>query len=154
MLHVICTRLRPGHLSVRVGDSSRRCEEIVKKISNSAFECDYYYYITLISPSILCFSHHSYQSVNPLLFTSFLSVRQSSAFHITLISPSILCFSHHSYQSVNPLLFTSLLSVRQSSAFHITLISPSILCFSNCFYQSDLWLSVSPLLLLIVHQSS
>ena len=31
MLHVICTRLRPGHLSVRVGDSSRRCEEIVKK---------------------------------------------------------------------------------------------------------------------------
>ena len=31
MLHVICTRLRLGHLSVRVGDSSRRCEEIVKK---------------------------------------------------------------------------------------------------------------------------
>ena len=28
---MICTRLRPGHLSVRVGDSSRRCEEIVKK---------------------------------------------------------------------------------------------------------------------------
>ena len=44
MLHVICTRLRPGHLSVLVGDSSRLCEEIVKKISNSAFECDYYYY--------------------------------------------------------------------------------------------------------------
>ena len=43
MLHVICTRLRPGHLSVRVGDSLRRCEEIVK-ISNSTFECDYYYY--------------------------------------------------------------------------------------------------------------
>ena len=39
-----CTWLRPGHLSVHVGDSSRRCEEIVKKISNSAFECDYYYY--------------------------------------------------------------------------------------------------------------
>ena len=31
MLRVICARLRPGHLSVRVGDSSRRCEEIVKK---------------------------------------------------------------------------------------------------------------------------
>ena len=30
MLHVICTRLRPGHLSVRVGDGSRRSEEIVK----------------------------------------------------------------------------------------------------------------------------
>ena len=28
---MICTRLRPGHLSVRVGDSSRRSEEIVKK---------------------------------------------------------------------------------------------------------------------------
>ena len=27
---MICARLRPGHLSVRVGDSSRRCEEIVK----------------------------------------------------------------------------------------------------------------------------
>ena len=31
MLHAICTRLRLAHLSVRVGDSSRRCEEIVKK---------------------------------------------------------------------------------------------------------------------------
>ena len=30
MLHVICTQLRPGHLSARVGDSSQRCEEIVK----------------------------------------------------------------------------------------------------------------------------
>ena len=27
---MICTRLCPGHLSVRVGDSSGRCEEIVK----------------------------------------------------------------------------------------------------------------------------
>ena len=33
MLHVNCTRLRPGHLSVRVGDSLRRSEEIVKKKS-------------------------------------------------------------------------------------------------------------------------
>ena len=31
VLHVICTRLRPGRLSVRVGDSSRHSEEIVKK---------------------------------------------------------------------------------------------------------------------------
>ena len=31
MLHVICTRLRPGHLSVRVGDGLGRSEEIVKK---------------------------------------------------------------------------------------------------------------------------
>ena len=30
MLHVICTRLYPGH-SARVGDGSRRSEEIVKK---------------------------------------------------------------------------------------------------------------------------
>ena len=31
-------------MSVRVGDSSRRSEEIVKKISNCTFPCDYYYY--------------------------------------------------------------------------------------------------------------
>ena len=31
VLHVICTRLRLGQLSVRVGDGSRRSEEIVKK---------------------------------------------------------------------------------------------------------------------------
>ena len=31
MLHVICTRLRPGHLSVCVGDSSRRSEGNIKK---------------------------------------------------------------------------------------------------------------------------
>ena len=30
VLRVICTLLRPGHLSVRVGDSSRHSEEIVK----------------------------------------------------------------------------------------------------------------------------
>ena len=29
VLHVVCTRLRPGHLSVRVGDGSLRSEEIV-----------------------------------------------------------------------------------------------------------------------------
>ena len=28
MLHVICTRMRLGHLSVRVGDSLRHSEEI------------------------------------------------------------------------------------------------------------------------------
>ena len=43
MLHVICALLRPGHLSVRVGDSSRRNEEI-GKISNCAFQCDHYYH--------------------------------------------------------------------------------------------------------------
>ena len=32
MLHVICTRLHPGHLSVCVGDSSRGREEIVKNL--------------------------------------------------------------------------------------------------------------------------
>ena len=30
-MHVICTQLRPGHLSVRVGDGSQRSEETVKK---------------------------------------------------------------------------------------------------------------------------
>ena len=44
MFHVICTRLRLGHVSVRVGDGSRRSEKIVNKISNCAFECCYYYY--------------------------------------------------------------------------------------------------------------
>ena len=32
VLHVICTRLRPGHLSVCVGDGSRCSEEIVKNL--------------------------------------------------------------------------------------------------------------------------
>ena len=40
---MICTRLCPGHSSVRVGDSSRRSEEIVK-ILNCTLQCDYYYY--------------------------------------------------------------------------------------------------------------
>ena len=31
IMHVTCTPLRPGNLSVRVGDGSRRSEEIVKK---------------------------------------------------------------------------------------------------------------------------
>ena len=43
VLHVICTRMRPGHLSVHVGDSLRHTEEIVQ-ISHCAFECNYYYY--------------------------------------------------------------------------------------------------------------
>ena len=32
MLHVICTRLRTDHLSIRVGDDSRRSEETVKHL--------------------------------------------------------------------------------------------------------------------------
>ena len=32
VLHVICTQLRLGHLKVRVGDSLRRSEEIVKNL--------------------------------------------------------------------------------------------------------------------------
>ena len=53
MLHVICTRLRPGHLSARAGDGSRRSEEIVKN-STCAFECDYYYIIIipLVCPGV------------------------------------------------------------------------------------------------------
>ena len=54
MLHVVCTRLSPGRLSVRVGDSSRRSEETVKKkkkISNYASQCDHYYY---------CYYEHYY----------------------------------------------------------------------------------------------
>ena len=40
---MIYTWLRPGHLSVHVGDSSRRCQEIVK-ILIYAFEYNWYYY--------------------------------------------------------------------------------------------------------------
>ena len=43
VLGVFCTQLRSGHLSIRVGDSSRRSEKIVK-ISKCAFQCDCYYY--------------------------------------------------------------------------------------------------------------
>ena len=43
VLHMICTGRRPGHLSVHVGDSSRRSEEPVDN-SNWAFQCNYYYY--------------------------------------------------------------------------------------------------------------
>ena len=32
VVHVICTRLRPSHLSERVGDGSRRSVEIVKHL--------------------------------------------------------------------------------------------------------------------------
>ena len=32
VLHVICTRLRPGYSSICFGDSSRHCEEIVKNL--------------------------------------------------------------------------------------------------------------------------
>ena len=43
VLHVICTRLHPGHFSILVGDSLWRSEEIVKLL-NCIFQCDYYYY--------------------------------------------------------------------------------------------------------------
>ena len=60
MLHVICTPLWPGHLSVRVGDSSRRSEEIVK-FSNCASKCDYYYYSVQVTDKTKtgesCFCH-------------------------------------------------------------------------------------------------
>ena len=57
VLNVICTQMRHSHLSVLVGDGSRRIEEI-EKISNCAFQCDcfYYYYlasITISRPDVL-----------------------------------------------------------------------------------------------------
>ena len=45
VLHMVCKRVYPGHLSVRDGDSLRRCEIVI--ISNCAFHCDYYYYYQL-----------------------------------------------------------------------------------------------------------
>ena len=46
MLHVIrcCTRFWPGHLSVRVGNRSRRSEEIVE-IPNCTFHCDHHHHL-------------------------------------------------------------------------------------------------------------
>ena len=46
VLHVICTRLRTGQLSMHVGDGSQHSEEIVK-ISICAFQCDYYIIIII-----------------------------------------------------------------------------------------------------------
>ena len=48
---MICTRSRPGDLSVGVGNSSRCNGEIVK-FSNCAFQCDHYY-------------HDRYQDIQP-----------------------------------------------------------------------------------------
>ena len=45
---MICTRLRSGHLTVRVGDGLRRSEEIVKKIRiaplNTIYDILLYYF--------------------------------------------------------------------------------------------------------------
>ena len=53
VLHVICTRFCPDHiLSVRVGDSSRRSEEIVNTFEfrfQCCCWCRYYYYYYIIS---------------------------------------------------------------------------------------------------------
>ena len=43
VLHIICAQLHPGHLDIRVGDSTQRSDEKVK-ISNHAFQCDHYYH--------------------------------------------------------------------------------------------------------------
>ena len=55
MLHVICTRLCPGHLSVRVGDGSRRSEEIVQNLELRLW-IRLYLLIFLLSqlPSLCC----------------------------------------------------------------------------------------------------
>ena len=42
VLHVLCTRRNPDHLSVHVRDSLRGSEE-VEKILNCTFQSDYYY---------------------------------------------------------------------------------------------------------------
>ena len=45
VLRVMCTRLRPGHSSVRVGDSSWRSEEMyIVKISNCNYQCDHHHH--------------------------------------------------------------------------------------------------------------
>ena len=73
VLHVICTRLRPGHLSVRVGDSSQRTEEIVKNL-DLRLSIDYYYHLHL---------HLHLGFVHPL---------QGVALHQCLPLSSVCCF--------------------------------------------------------------
>ena len=55
MLRVMIAPLRPGHLSVRAGDSSRRSEEI----SNCAFQCDHYHHYMTTRTVWLLLSSHS-----------------------------------------------------------------------------------------------
>ena len=40
---MICTQMRPGHLSICVLDGSQRSEEIVKNILNCAFQCGFFF---------------------------------------------------------------------------------------------------------------
>ena len=49
VLHMICTRLHPGHLSVRVRDSLWCSKEIIQ-ISNCAVQCEYccYYFFLIL----------------------------------------------------------------------------------------------------------
>ena len=59
MLHVICTRLQPGRLSVRVGDGSRRSEEIVikKKSRIAPFNAIIIVVIVIIIVVVICSFH-------------------------------------------------------------------------------------------------
>ena len=55
MSHLICTRLRTANLSVHVGDSFWRSEEIVKLL-NRAFQCNHYHY----HYSLLCLEQQEF----------------------------------------------------------------------------------------------
>ena len=90
MSHVICTQLRLGHLSVHVGDSSRRSEEIVKK-SQTAPLNTIIIIIIIIIIKFLCISvlslpstssqcpcyhkHHHYH--NPLVISTLINITTS-----------------------------------------------------------------------------
>ena len=83
MLDVFCTRLRPDHLSVRVGDTSRRSEEIVK-IWKCAFQCDYNIIIIII---ILILLSSSSSSLSFLLLSSTLYFTWTLSVHCRMLSP-------------------------------------------------------------------
>ena len=83
VLHVICTRLRPGHLSVRVGDSWRHCEEIVKKKKSRIAPLNAIIIIIII---IMIFSMHTDIAESSKRHKLFHDIKKKAFdLHITLV---------------------------------------------------------------------
>ena len=128
MLHVICTRLPSGHLSVRVGHSSRRSEEIIKTLESRLSMRLILFFILLLLLLLLLLSllssssfyyyhhhhHHYHHHHSPISILFCVLPLQEVALRQSLPSFSVLCC---------PCLYRSLLS-------H-TVISPTT------FWSSD-----------------
>ena len=98
MLHMICTRLHPGHLSVCVGDSLRCSEEVVK-ISNCTFNAMMMVIITINDKNICStpitqncvLTCMSVISVTKLTIYSLFRVKFGQLFDQDLISLILTC---------------------------------------------------------------